>query len=121
MKKRADAKKAIRRIAMRERVTVEEVHKQMKLAILAGLCNQDSAVQARWKKIPCEGEVPTPGELIAYLATHIDAGLDLFAGGFPSPEIRCLYRAAKIKIALDPNANWVQRYAINRHTKAFGL
>ena len=79
MKKRIDAEKAIRIIAMREGVTVEEVRNQMKLAMLAGLCNQDPAVQARWKKIPCKGGLPTPEELITYLATHVDAGIDPFA------------------------------------------
>ena len=79
MKKRIDAEKAIRIIAMREGVTAPEVRKQMKLAMLAGLCNQDPAVQARWKKIPCKGELPTPEELITYLATHVDAGIDPFA------------------------------------------
>ena len=78
MKKRIDAEKAIRIIAMKNGVTVEEVRKQIKLAMLAGLCSQDPAVQARWKKVPCKGEVPTPEELIAYIATHVDAGADPF-------------------------------------------
>ena len=78
MKKKIDAEKAIRSIAMREGVTTEEVRKQMKLAMLAGLCSQDPVVQARWKIIPCKGEVPTPEELITYIATHIDAGIDPF-------------------------------------------
>lgn len=79
MKKRVDAEKAIRHIALQQGITVEEVRKQMKLAMLAGLCSQDADVQARWKKIPCKGEVPTPEELITYLATHIDAGINPFA------------------------------------------
>lgn len=50
----------------------------MNLAMLAGLCNQNPDIQARWKKIPCIGDVPTPEEVITYLATHIDAGIDPF-------------------------------------------
>ncbi|MDO4567419.1 MAG: sporulation initiation factor Spo0A [Clostridia bacterium] len=79
MKEKTDAERAIRQLAMREGVTVEEVRRQMALAILAGLSDQDAAVQARWKKIPCKGEIPTPEELISYLAKHIDAGTDPFA------------------------------------------
>lgn len=79
MKKKVDAEKALRLIAMKEGVPVEEVRKHIKLAMLAGLCNQDPVIQARWKKVPCKGEVPTPEELITYLATHIDAGIDPFA------------------------------------------
>lgn len=79
MKIKIDAEKAIQQIAVKEGVSVEEVRKQMKLAMLAGLCSQDPIVQARWKKIPCKGEVPTPEELITYLATHIDADISPFA------------------------------------------
>ncbi len=79
MKKKIDAVRAIQIIAMKEGVTVEEVRKQIKLAMLAGLCNQDPVIQARWKKVTCKGEVPTPEELITYLATHVDAGIDPFA------------------------------------------
>jgi hypothetical protein len=78
MKKRIDAEKAIEHIAMREKIAAVEVRRQMRLAMLAGLCNQDPEVQARWRKIPCKGEVPTPEELITYLATHINAGIKPF-------------------------------------------
>ena len=78
MKKELDAEKAIRTIAMRAGVTVEEVRAQMHFATLAGLCSKDPAVQACWATVPCKGEVPTPEELIAYLATHVDAGIDPF-------------------------------------------
>ena len=78
VKKELNAEKAIRTIAMREGVTVEEVRAQMHLATLAGLCSKDPAVQARWKVVPCKGEVPTPEELVAYLAAHADTGMDPF-------------------------------------------
>ena len=78
MKKRIDAEKAIRNIAMKKGIAVEEVRKEMKRAMLAGLCSQDPDVQARWKKIPCKDEVPTPEELITYLAAHIDADINPF-------------------------------------------
>ncbi|MEA4911675.1 MAG: hypothetical protein VB092_03550 [Oscillospiraceae bacterium] len=79
MRKKIDAGKAIRTIAMREGVAVEEVRKQIKLAMLAGLCSQDPVIQARWKKVPCKGDAPMPEELIIYIATHLDAEIDLLS------------------------------------------
>lgn len=76
--KKINAEQAIRTLAMREGKTVEYIRSQMNLAILAGLSNQDPDIQARWEKIPCKGEIPTPEELITYLAAHIDAGIDPF-------------------------------------------
>ncbi len=78
MKKSIDAKRAIQTIAMKEGLPIEEVRKEMELAILAGLCSQNPDAQAQWKQVPCKGDIPTPEELITYLATHIDAKLNLF-------------------------------------------
>jgi len=78
MKKKFDAERAIRTLAMQEGKTVEYIRSQMKIAMLSGLSNQDPEIQARWKKIPCKGEVPTPEELITYLATHVETGIDPF-------------------------------------------
>lgn len=50
----------------------------MKIAMLSGLYNSDPQVKKQWQKIPYKGEVPTPEELITYLAEHIKAGTDLF-------------------------------------------
>lgn len=60
------ARKAIQRIALKERKTVEQVRKDMKLAMLCGLMNNDPKVQAMWKSIPSEGEYPEPEELIVW-------------------------------------------------------
>ena len=73
-RKRISAEQALQTVAIRNGTTVEEVRKEIKLAMLAGLCNTDPVVQARWKKIPCAGEVPTPEELIAYLTNTIISG-----------------------------------------------
>lgn len=77
MKKKVDVEKALHIIAMQEGVTVEEVRKQIKLAMLSGMRSQDPVVQARWERIPCKGELPMPEELITYIATQVDAGIDL--------------------------------------------
>ena len=78
MKKKIDAERAIRTLAMKEGKTVEYIRSQMKLAMISGLCNPDPQVQANWKKIPCKGEALTPEELTTYLATYTEAGIDPF-------------------------------------------
>ena len=78
MKKKINAERAIRELAFREGKTEDYIRQQMKLAMLAGLCSQDPDIQENWKKIPCKGEVPTPEELITYLAAHSAAGTDPF-------------------------------------------
>jgi hypothetical protein len=44
------------------------VRRQIKLAMLCGMVNQDPEVQKKWGEIPCEGSVPTPEELILWAA-----------------------------------------------------
>lgn len=78
-KKNIDAERAIQIIALREGKSVQYVRNQMKAAMLAGMCSPDPAIQARWKKIPCKGDIPTPEEVITYIATHVGAGIDPFA------------------------------------------
>ena len=68
---RISAEEALQTVAIRNGTTVEEVQKEIKLAMLAGLCNADPAVQAKWKEIPCAGDVPTPEELITYVAEKV--------------------------------------------------
>ena len=76
--KKIDAERAIQMIALREGKSVKYIRDHIKIAMLTGMCNPDPAVQERWKKIPCKGEVPTPEEVITYIATHVDAGINPF-------------------------------------------
>lgn len=62
------ASNAIERIAKENRTTVEDVRLQIKIAMINGLVSSDPKVKAYWQSIPCEGEVPTPEEFIAYTA-----------------------------------------------------
>lgn len=66
-----DAKRAFQRIAAKEGVSVEEVRKQIKLAMLTGMCNPDPKVQAYWKQIPHKGDVPTPEEVVVFLTKEV--------------------------------------------------
>lgn len=65
-----NAENAIRTIAKRDGVSVETVRANMTGAMITGLCDPDPKVQARWKSIPCKGELPTPEELIVFLANE---------------------------------------------------
>ena len=73
MKKRVAAENAIRQVAFLHNTTIEEVKKEIRLAMLAGLCQSDPAVQAKWKEVSCAGDVPNPEELILYLAEQAAA------------------------------------------------
>ena len=70
-RKRMSAEQALQEVARQNNTTVEEVRKEIKLAMLVGLCNPNPAVQATWKEVPCAGEVPTPEELIEYIVNKL--------------------------------------------------
>ncbi len=74
-----DAEKAIHLIAMKEGETKETIREHMKIAILEAINSNDPDIQARWKKIPCKGKMPTPEELITYIAECVKAGVEPFA------------------------------------------
>jgi len=65
------AENAIKKIAYREGVTTEYVRKQMKIAMINGLCSTDPEVKSFWDSIPRENEVPTPEEFIIYVSEVI--------------------------------------------------
>ena len=43
----------------------------MKIAMINGLCSDDPKIKAYWQSIPCEGDVPTPEEFIAFTAKEV--------------------------------------------------
>lgn len=63
----AAARRAIEAIAVREGVSVEEVRREISLAILMAQPKDASIVSA----IPCAGAIPTPEELIAYCVSRL--------------------------------------------------
>lgn len=62
------AKKAIVAVAKKNRVSAEEVKREIDLAIAAARKNPDPNIQAFWNSIPCKGRFPTSEEVIAYIA-----------------------------------------------------
>jgi len=65
------AEKALKTIADREGISVEQVRKHIQVAMLGGLVSSDPTVRVCWARIPCAGEVPTPEEVIAACADEI--------------------------------------------------
>ncbi len=62
---------AIEKIAEKEGVSVNEVIREIDLAIEEAMQNPDPLVQARWTLIPCAGDKPTAIEFIAYMRGKI--------------------------------------------------
>lgn len=60
--------KLIVKVAEQEGVSPFEEEREMRLAIEAGLSSPDPVVREFWELIPWEGAVPTPRELIGFLA-----------------------------------------------------
>ena len=53
-----------------EQPTAPEVETQIKLAMLCGRLNCEMNGSDVWSRIPCEGECPTPAELIVWAAAE---------------------------------------------------
>ena len=66
-KQLAAARRAIEAIAVREGISVEEVRREISLAILMAQPKDASIVSA----IPCAGVIPTLEELIAYCVSRL--------------------------------------------------
>ena len=70
----AAARRAIEKVARREHKAVEEVRTAMIEAMTEGFNSKDPAARAMWAQIPCEGEIPTPEELIAWVGKRLGGG-----------------------------------------------
>lgn len=69
MKRRnIDAEAALRKVARKNHTTLEEVRKEIRLAMIAAMCDPDLSTQRVWREIPCAGAALTPEDLIAYIA-----------------------------------------------------
>lgn len=47
--------KKYKHVALQNHITVKEVKKEIKLAMLVGMCNQDPVVKKIWNKISHDG------------------------------------------------------------------
>ena len=64
------AEAALREVARKNHTTVEEVRKEIRLAMIAAMCNPDPAIQKRWNAIPHAGDTLTPEDFITYVASQ---------------------------------------------------
>ena len=67
-RKHIDADAALREVAQKNHITVDEVRKEIRLAMIAAMCDPDPAIQRVWREIPCAGAALTPEDLITYIA-----------------------------------------------------
>lgn len=65
------AKDIIKQVAQKEGVSEEEVRTEINKSIMMGWNNPDPKVHEIWTGIPCEGEMPTPEELIIWAVTEV--------------------------------------------------
>ena len=65
------ASRAVRTIARQENLSLDSVRKEMKTAIAEGMSNPDPAIKEIWKEIACNGEVPEPEDVIAWVVEQV--------------------------------------------------
>lgn len=68
-----EVRELLEQVAKKNHATIEEVYKEMQIAIDAGFDNPDPEVQKMWKQIPFKGDRPTPEDVIPYVATMAQA------------------------------------------------
>lgn len=70
-----NVEKILRQVARREGVTVAQVRRDINDAIrqaieISKLENNQHALEL-WRQVPCKGEIPTPEELIPWIAEYV--------------------------------------------------
>lgn len=68
------AEAALLEVARRHHTTVEEVRREIRLAMAMAMCNPAPAARKIWGEIPCDGNVLTPEDLITYAAMRCREG-----------------------------------------------
>lgn len=59
------------RLARERGITVEEMRVIISERIERGWNDPDLEKQAQWRKIPCDGEIPTPDEWLEYVVKKL--------------------------------------------------
>lgn len=73
-RKNISADTALLEVARRHNTTVDEVRKEIRIAMAVAMCSPDPAVRKIWGEIPCDGNVLTPEDLITYAAMRCREG-----------------------------------------------
>lgn len=61
------------RLARERNITVEEMRAIISARIEKGWNDPNPEKRAQWRKIPCEGEIPTPDEWLRYSVEKLQA------------------------------------------------
>ena len=69
----AEQEMLFERLARERGITVEEMRAIISARIERGLHDPDPEKRAKWERIPCAGEVPTPEELLSYVVKKLKA------------------------------------------------
>lgn len=64
---KAQTQAILQQVAKEHRTTEDEVRKEIRKAMVAGMLSRDPAVQEEWRKIPHEGEYLTEDDFLIYL------------------------------------------------------
>lgn len=67
-------RKIYKKVAKQNGVSIAEVKREIQAAITATYTdplNQNEITKAYQRRVPCKGEIPTPDELIRYLAHEV--------------------------------------------------
>lgn len=59
------------RLARERNITVEEMRQIILARIEEGWNNPNPKKRAKWRKIPCAGEIPTPDEWLKYTVERL--------------------------------------------------
>lgn len=65
------ARKSIKKIAKQEGVSIDDVRREMQTAIDEEMKSTEPQAVEFWKKVPHNGEKPTPEELIDYISKNL--------------------------------------------------
>lgn len=60
-------------LAKERNITVEEMRAIISARIEKGWNDPDQEKRAQWRKIPCEGQTPTPDEWLEYVVEKLEA------------------------------------------------
>lgn len=62
----AEQETLFERLARERNISVEEMRERIAARIERGWNDPDPDKRAQWRKIPCDGEIPTPEEWLRY-------------------------------------------------------
>lgn len=64
------AKNILKKIAMKNGISEEEVRMEIKKAIELAASNKDPKIHNKFNEIKCKGDIPTPEEVLVYLSNQ---------------------------------------------------